>query len=125
MRASVIEAKRDISEKHKNLLFGHPVMSNKGGFPFNIINEASPNQEGGGDRTARAIEALEMFQDRLKAGEIKFNNGKYAWLDKFIIGYDNKYKSAWDVIMMLLVIYSSITSAYLLAFDIDTGITSI
>jgi len=111
MRASVIEAKREISEKHKNLLFGRPVLNKKGVFPFPSISEASPNQEG--DRTARALEALGEFQDKLRAGEIKLNNGKYAWLDKLIIGYDNKYKSVWDVVMMLLVIYSSITSAYL------------
>ena len=38
---------------------------------------------------------------------------KEFWIQKYIISYNNKFKSAWDVLIMLLVIYSSITTAYM------------
>jgi len=44
---------------------------------------------------------------------------KEAWIQNYIISYNNHFKSAWDVLIMLLVIYSSITTAYVIAFDLD------
>lgn len=118
MRASVIDAKREISENHRALLFGEPVKNRKdfGQFSSDGKELVIPEDE---VRAIKAIKALEVLQEKLKANEGKYIP-KYMWLDKLIISASNKYKSAWDILIILLIIYSSITSAYLLAFDIKT-----
>ena len=34
-------------------------------------------------------------------------------IQKYVISYNNRFKSVWDILIMTLVIYSSITTAYL------------
>jgi len=111
MRASVIDAKRDISEKHKALLFGEPIQSKKGFDQFSENGKELMASEGG-DKSTKAIKDLLLLQEKLKGDEGKYFP-KYTWLDKLIIRSHNKYKSIWDALIILLIIYSSITSAYL------------
>ena len=110
MRASIMEIKRDISDKHKSLLFGEQVRQSKfASAPKTTLNHASQVEP----RTPKnAVEAFEALQEQLKKEEEEKSHS-LQYLEKFVIGYNNPYKSFWDIIMMFIVIYSSVSSAYL------------
>lgn len=117
MMTSTTEAMPEISYKHKKLLFGEPVKRQKVSLSDVVLKTSAFKQQETMTTDSLEKEANPAYKYKLT----RLQTLKNIYREKMIIEYENKYKSFWDMFLMFLVIYSTLSSAYLLAFDIDTG----
>lgn len=100
-KESFIDVK-NMPDNEKRLLFGEP-----------------PKSEYMTTRTKRAttvnnvVESQRDADDQLTDAINKTaNKKKECFLQHFVIGVNNRYKSIWDIFILFLIGYSCITSAY-------------
>ena len=100
MRSSFIDF-NTMSERDRKLLFGESIKSTE---ELSLSKTKSIFLKDNDDPSPETLVSEPQFQRKLTSGEL--------WIQKYVISYNNPFKSAWDVFVMLLVIYSSITTAY-------------
>lgn len=101
MRASFIDF-HSMPERDRRLLFGESIKSLD-----DLSMARSRSLLHMKDNDDFTLETLASEQSPFK------RDRESSWLQKYVISYNNRYKSTWDVLIMLFVIYSSITTAYL------------
>jgi len=97
-----------MSERDRKLLFGESIKSIE---ELSLSKTKSIYLKDNDDISPETLVSEAQLQRKLTNGEL--------WVQRYVISYNNPFKSAWDVCVMLLVIYSSITTAYTIAFDLD------
>lgn len=100
MKSSFLDLK-NLPDKDKKLLFGEAI---RGTVDWTLQKPPSTSEAGKNPDTNTEIPAEQSF---------KRVNPKESFLQGLVIPYDNTLKSIWDIYLMLLICYSSITTAYL------------
>ena len=101
MKGSFLDLK-NMSERDKKLLFGDAV---KGVAEWTT---SKPPNLANVDKPIIQENSNELTQEPT----LKRKESNEHWLQKFVIPYNNTYKSIWDIYLMFLICYSSITTAY-------------
>jgi len=116
MKGNVFETIPEISETHKRLLFGQPLKLKKSSLADIVIAKALAEKE----KEVNSNNTIDSHGTSDKYKLTTFDSLRNLWREKLIIPHDNKYLSIWDMMLMFMIIYSTLSSAYLLAFDIET-----
>ncbi len=109
MMTSTTEAIPEISEHHKKLLFGQPVKRQKVSLADIVLKTSAFKEQ----ETMRADSIPKEATPARIYKLTRLQTLKNIYHEKMIIEFENKYKSVWDMFVMFLVIYSSLSSAYL------------
>ena len=71
-----------------------------------------------GIASSTGLDAEEVdIKEILKEEILEENPIKQSFKDKIVIGCDNKYKAIFDILVLIFVGYSCITTVYIVAFS--------
>ena len=107
MKGGVFDTTPEISETHKRLLFGQPIKQKKSCFADIVLAKALAEKE------VSSHNSIETHRTTDKLKLISLDSLRNLWRDKLIIPYDNKYRQVWDMMIMFMVIYSTLSLAYM------------
>lgn len=100
MKTSFLDLK-NLPEKDKKLLFGEAI---KGTVDWTMQKAQPMNETGKNPEVTPEVPNEPSF---------KRTKPKESFLQSLVIPYNNTLKSIWDIYLMFLICYSSITTAYL------------